>query len=229
MSIRMNQCPNGHFYDGAKTSGCPYCNPAVMNTSRTYPPEAPTQGYEEGNGGGNQTIAPYANTQSSPYSGDKTVTPYNSTMDSLFNEGGMGGEMPRTMPVSPLDDNRVTIPIIQREKGFNPVVGWLVCCEGPSKGRDFSIRTGNNTIGRSRGDVVIPGDDTISKENAAYVSYDKKYKKYFFAAGMGTNLIYHNEEPVIINQRNELKAYDRITMGETTLVFIPLCGENFAW
>ena len=30
-------------------------------------------------------------------------------------------------------------------------------------------------------------------------------------------------------QAADLKAYDRIELGETQLLFIPLCGENFAW
>jgi hypothetical protein len=28
---------------------------------------------------------------------------------------------------------------------------------------------------------------------------------------------------------SELKAYDRIELGTTMLVFVPLCGESFDW
>ena len=33
---------------------------------------------------------------------------------------------------------------------FDPVVEWLVCIDGPEKGRDYRIRSGNNYIGRSQ-------------------------------------------------------------------------------
>src|SRR5262249_26846325 len=33
--------------------------------------------------------------------------------------------------------------------GISPVVGWLVCVEGPDKGRDFRIHSEKNFIGRS--------------------------------------------------------------------------------
>ena len=31
----------------------------------------------------------------------------------------------------------------------NPVVGWLVCLEGPDRGHDYPLRAGTNAIGRS--------------------------------------------------------------------------------
>lgn len=60
-----------------------------------------------------------------------------------------------------------------KKVGIDPVVGWLVCIKGPSRGRDYRIRSGRNGIGRSDAmDVPIAGDDTVSRENHAFLVYE---------------------------------------------------------
>src|SRR5258708_3260880 len=49
--------------------------------------------------------------------------------------------------------------------GIDAVVGWLVCVHGRNRGRDYRIRSENNTVGRSENmDICISGDDLISRE-----------------------------------------------------------------
>lgn len=111
---------------------------------------------------------------------------------------------------------------------FNPVTGWLVCVKGPNKGMDFRIHSQNNHIGRAKHmDICIPGDPTISSERAATLIYDYKGKKFLIAAGTGLTLTYLNGE--IVTGSAILKAYDVINIGDTDLLFIPLCGEQFDW
>lgn len=111
---------------------------------------------------------------------------------------------------------------------FNPVTGWLVCIKGPNKGMDFRIHSQNNHIGRAKHmDICIPGDPTISSERAATLIYDYKGKKFLIAAGTGLTLTYLNGE--IVTGSAILKAYDVINIGDTDLLFIPLCGEQFDW
>ncbi|KAA6182486.1 FHA domain-containing protein [Thiohalocapsa marina] len=116
----------------------------------------------------------------------------------------------------------------KRMGGIDPVVGWLVCVEGPDRGRDFRIHTERNTIGRSAiMDIAITGDEAISRENHAILSYNPRRHTFRIAPGDGRGLAYLNDEEVI--SPVELKPYDRIEIGESTLLFIPFCGEQFAW
>ena len=108
------------------------------------------------------------------------------------------------------------------------VVGWLVCTEGPSRGKSYTIRGGINSIGRSdRMDITITGDRTISAENHARLSYSDKNNRFNLLPGDGRNIVYLNGEEVFSPM--PLKAYDQIDFGATKLLFIPLCGEQFTW
>ena len=158
-----------------------------------------------------------------------------------------GGAVPgagvgKTMPVTPTaasghteaawgappaDDGR-TRAIVQKEIGLDPVVGWLVCIEGAEKGRDYRIHSDNNFIGRADNmDINIRSDDTISRVNHAIISYDSRDKAYYFAQGNGRGIVRVNGKAVLSTV--QLAAYDKIEIGATKLIFMPLCGEGFDW
>lgn len=111
----------------------------------------------------------------------------------------------------------------------SPVVGWLVVVEGPGRGADHRINPGQNRIGRSR-EMEISlgnGDSAVSADAHALVIYDYQNNRFFLKHGSGKNLTYLNGEAVL--EPRALSAYDRITVGETQLLFLPLCGERFNW
>lgn len=119
-------------------------------------------------------------------------------------------------------------PLVNDNGMFNPVVGWLVCVDGESKGMDYRIRSQYNYIGRAQHmDICIPSDPFISAERAAILAYDNQEKIFFFGPGTGHNLVRVNGEMVMNAVR--LNPYDRLTIGKTKLLFVPLCGENFDW
>jgi len=69
----------------------------------------------------------------------------------------------------------------KRESSPNPVAGWLVCLEGPDRGRDYRLHMEKNFIGRAQNmDVVLDGDSTVSREKHAIVIFDPR-KKVFWA------------------------------------------------
>lgn len=126
------------------------------------------------------------------------------------------------------DDDGRTVALIQSDMGIDPVVGWLVCLAGKEKGRDYRIHSDNNYVGRSeKMDICIRGDETISRENQAVITYDTNDNRYYFSPGDGRSIVRVNDKAIF--QTVELKAYDRITIGKTELLFMPLCGEKFAW
>ena len=114
------------------------------------------------------------------------------------------------------------------ENQVKPVVGWLVCVSGSAKGQAFTLNSGKNFIGRAvTMDIVLKDDSTVSRERHAIVLYDPKSKKFIAQPGESKELFYINDD-VVINAVM-LKNHDVIQVGNTKLIFVPLCGEDFAW
>ena len=122
----------------------------------------------------------------------------------------------------------ITKPLIVDQQGIDPVVGWLVCVEGPDRGRDFRIRTENNAIGRSlQMYISIAGDDSIARERHASITFEPRHATFYLVPGDARGLVYLNGDPVLSVQ--PLRSYDEIALGRTKLRFVPFCGENFQW
>ena len=125
-------------------------------------------------------------------------------------------------------DDGKTVAIMKKKIGINPVVGWLVCVDGPSRGQDYRIKSERNFIGRDRSmDIAVTGDDSISRNNHAIISFNPKNGGFRLFPGDGHGLVYLNDDEVFMP--TELKRGDIIEIGRTQLMFIPLCGEDFSW
>lgn len=111
----------------------------------------------------------------------------------------------------------------------DPPVGWLVVVQGPGQGRVATIGNGVNTIGRDHTERICLdfGDTLISRQRHALITYDPKSKIFYVQQGDGKNLIYIGDAPVLVP--TELEEFSTIQMGETVLLFVPLCGERFDW
>lgn len=111
---------------------------------------------------------------------------------------------------------------------LDPVVGWIVCTQGPSKGKDYKLYTGKNFLGRSDGmDIQVLGDNHIAKKNHAIFVYDPKKKETLVLAGESHGLVYVNGESIYVPV--VLSIYDEIEVGNSKFIFIPLCGDHFEW
>lgn len=116
----------------------------------------------------------------------------------------------------------------QEEIIVDPVVGWLVCIDGVNKGKDYSMHSENNYIGRDQEmDICVVGDENISRKKHAIISFDPRTKKYYFSPGSGRNIVRLNNQAIFMT--NELKYHDIIELGETKFIFVPLCDEDFTW
>ena len=121
-----------------------------------------------------------------------------------------------------------TVGVYKKKLGIDPVVGWLVAIEGPELGRDFRITAERNFIGRSEDmDISIAGDEMVSRENHAVVSFNPKNQSFRLFPGDSKGLVYLNDEEVVTPVT--LKHTDVIEMGNTKLMFVPFCGEFFQW
>ena len=134
-------------------------------------------------------------------------------------EAGNGGEVGGTEVINPFgtDDQ-------QRR---DPVVGWLVCVKGSDFGADFRIHEGWNTIGRDTSNDIVINDPTVSAQKVVTLLYDDPTKAFIVARGEGRNPSRVNGRPLV--SEKELAAFDKLTVGETELIFVPLCGEQFSW
>ena len=110
----------------------------------------------------------------------------------------------------------------------SPVVGWIVCIEGPSKGRDYRIMAKKNYLGSAEGmDIQISEDHDIAKRNHAVFVYDPQNRSTLLLHGNTHGLIYLNDEAVY--KPKVLVSHDIISIGKSKFLFIPLCGEHFEW
>lgn len=108
-----------------------------------------------------------------------------------------------------------------------PVTGWLVCMTGEERGKDYRLHMGKNFVGRSPSmDVALVDDKKISREKHCSVIYEPKGNAFYLSAE-GGNLVYLNHE--LLESSKELKEDDRITIGDTTLTFIPFSRGERKW
>ena len=124
-------------------------------------------------------------------------------------------------------DTDKTIGFYNFESGTELVTGWLVSMKGPSRGRDYKLFHGWNRIGRgSDMDVYISDDRSISLQNQASIVFDDKKSK-FYLVNEESSLTYLNG--VHTAGSTEIKTGDKISMGNTELIFIAFCTEERKW
>jgi hypothetical protein len=148
----------------------------------------------------------------------------------MFNK--IGGGQPTVM-IPGRDDGTVIVPAgaagAQSAGAFDPIVGWLVVVAGLGRGQARPVHYGQNAVGRGH-DLRISidfGDQRISREPHAFVIYDDVQRKFFIRDNGKSNIVRLNGNAVLTH--SELLDRDRITIGETTLLFVALCDQNFDW
>ena len=241
MEIKMCTCPNGHYFNADIYARCPECGAAPVEGGQSYGGGAfpkttdPSQaGGSYGGGAFPKTMDPREAAGGS-YGGGS----FPKTMDPREASGSYGGgEFPKTTP--PGSDRKASggpatpfsVPTqaavdLRHGVGTEPVVGWLVCIEGPMRGMDFRIHDGYNFIGREEGDVHIYGDNAISRQKHAVVAFYSKRNSYHVGPADGRNIIELNDEPVF--NHVQMENYDVITVGNTKLMLVGMCGDRFNW
>ena len=140
-------------------------------------------------------------------------------------------EEPKTRPYRP--GSNPTMPAVEAsglgDPMQDPLSGWLVVVRGPGKGRFCRLGYGVNTLGRGENSRVRLdfGDEDISREVHATLTYDPKGRRYYLQHGGGIQLTYLDDEPVLAP--TPLDGFRHIVLGRTTLRFVPLCGPEFDW
>lgn len=205
---RLARCKNGHFFDSGKYDECPHCNNNITPDVTIIADKKLLDSLNEESD--ESLISTYA-----PETDSKQV--YEQT------------ENVACQPVNITSDNdSMTMHYYQRALGAEPVVGWVVCVEGVHFGEDFKIKSGRNFIGRSGTmNICLSGDKAISRESHAILTYDPKGNVFMIQPGASSELSYLNGQVVLVP--TQLNAGDRISLGETELMFVPFCSESFTW
>ena len=142
-------------------------------------------------------------------------------------QGDFGGQPQRWGTETPDEDNR-TVGYYSRRLGTEPVVGWLVCVEGTCKGESFSLITGRFFVGRGPDMVFVLRDERgVSWKRHAIIVYEPRENIFIAQTGDSRELFYVNDEVVL--DHIALQSYDVLSIGNTKLLFIALCGEKFKW
>lgn len=134
---------------------------------------------------------------------------------------------PVDRPVADRDPGRTVGRYDALGAAVDPVVGWLVCVAGADKGRDWRLVGGLNALGRGDTMPVRLSDPAVSRERHALISFDPRSVRFLLAPGEGRALVYRNGQEVLLPV--PLQAHDRIELGGSTLVFVPLVGPDFGW
>ncbi len=223
--MELKYCKNGHAYDPSITPECPECKALSQSKKEGTVPLDAYGVFPDSSADYGKTVPVGANPMGSPM---KKTEPVNAPSDHWANHddyisGGMVNQH--------TDGYNPTMPVdyLKQEGALTqPVVGWLVCVDGPEKGRDYRIHAQNNYIGRAKtNDICIPGDPTVSRERHAIVAYDLRSRTFYFAPCGGASIVYCNGDPVFNNV--QLSHGDRVEIGQSTFLFVPLCGEKFQW
>lgn len=128
--------------------------------------------------------------------------------------------------IGDLDEVR-TVGYISSVKGNDYITGWLVCIDGPEKGRDYRLHHGFNRLGRSHDmDIVVMEDSYISRDTHCMLVYDGKHNAFYASPSVGT-LTYLNGE--LLDKSLKIKVGDILRIGESEFEFIPFCREGRVW
>lgn len=129
-------------------------------------------------------------------------------------------------PVRGLQDEK-TVGVFHSQKGFSPVVAWLVCTAGGEKGRDYRLHGGRNFIGRDlQCDISLAEDLRISRENHCSIVFEPKQSTYTLVRGLGEGVLVDGNR---LMESQALLGDEEITIGDSTFVFIPFCKGGRSW
>jgi len=118
---------------------------------------------------------------------------------------------------------------IRRSGRVRRPVAWLVIIEGPGTGDWFVLESGLTHIGcGAEQEVCLDfGDQNISRENHAFITYDIAQHRFQISHGDSVNRTRLND--VMVDGKVELSHGDRIVIGKTTLRIVTFCDDKFSW
>ena len=230
--MKLIQCPNHHYYDSDKHAACPYCAQAAAGAGsvtvplgqQAFRPETPAVSAPP------DPVPQAAESYAAPQAEAAAPEAFRAQAPEMPAAGSDAFRMPapETPAAAPFYDDSRTVSYYARSIGTEPVVGWLVAVEGKYFGEDFRLKSGRNFIGRSpEMDVQLSLDLSVSRRRHAIIVYEPRQRIFIAQPGDSRELFYRNDEVVLGS--TVLKDRDILTIGETKLMLVTLCGGTFGW
>ncbi len=253
IKMQRAMCENGHYYDSDKYSKCPHCEAGLAPASKgqfsvsgieLIPNEKTSEkkGLFKNWGKGKRDITDdiddktvvektYTNygisNMSSDILDDVTLAEKSVIQESEKQETSLQQEiMQAKEPRQNLDDQK-TVGYFSGSQSTEPPVGYLICIAGDDFGKGFSLKSGSNAIGRSQSMDVVISDVKVSREKQAFVIYEPHKRVFYLKPGDSSGLCYYNGD--VVFETVKLQAYDKLEIGNTKLMLIPVCSQEFSW
>ena len=226
--MKFKRCEYGHYYDPSKYDRCPHCFARGSGLESEYTvakqplDERVMQAYDlDAYDAPVQAPArPKAPAPQAPVPPAAPVQPAVPVQQAPA--------QPMAAPAQMEADEVATVARLATDAGIDPPVGFLIQITGGNKGKFYPIHSERNSIGRANGnDVVLKGDLGVSRESNAVLSYDPRARAFHLIPGEGKAIVYVNGEELLAPRA--LSSYDCVEISDTALLFLPFCGEKFAW
>jgi hypothetical protein len=91
------------------------------------------------------------------------------------------------------------------------------------------VFVGMNSVGRAPSQRICLdfGDESISREEHAFITYDDETRTFYLQHGGKSNLVRLGGKPVLAP--TVLIPNDLFRIGNTTFRFVACCGPDFDW
>lgn len=134
----------------------------------------------------------------------------------------------KTVALKPVEPEPAPAAAPEKKQDKTRPVAFMVCIGGGNCGDAFRVSEGRNYIaGGSDADIKLDKDSSVSAECHAVVTYNPSNNKFTLSAGTGRGITYLNGSQVDVSA--DLSADDRIKVGGSELLFIPVCSDKFKW
>lgn len=194
--MNVIRCENGHFYDSDSFAECPHCDSTTVQTM-----------FEDMMGTGSTDI-------------NSEVTLY----EQIAGDRELGNQL-TDLYVENVEENEKTIGLSFSQDGINPVVGWLVCEEGPEYGRSYCLYAGRNFIGRSHNsDVVIYDDPEITRKNHCSIVFEPKECVFYLVPSSTT--VFNGKT---LQDAVKIESEDAFEIGRSKFRMIAYCKRGREW
>ena len=211
--------PDSHFFDADRFHICPICGAPPASSTRTENPSASSNSRDI-----HVTVSLYNEEPRVT-----TSTPPQKTNNQISSPSPKQPAKKEENPARPANTQEIPVTVAKvKQNNIVPPVGWLVGVAGPYWGKSFECKTGRNRVGRNpEMEIVLSEDSTVSRDSFAILIYEPRWRKFYIDSGNHTGIVYLNDKPLFSHA--ELNAYDKLCLGQSTFVLIPLCGERFTW
>jgi hypothetical protein len=191
-------CKNGHNYDAAQYSECPFCPANTQGTDyeKTMTDFKKTQVFDDGNS------SQFDKTMINEETLDMKTTPV----------GNASSQHPFSRTTILMDDNTSNLTSLQQTEK-RKLVGWLVTFSHDEYGQDYKLYVGKNIIGSAAGSDVVIMDTSVSGDHATILFRENEF---LIKDNFSTNGSKINGATVA---EGKLKDGDEIRFGNTAFKF----------